>query len=829
MRDNTFLTLIRDKFKAYLKGRWFIFYQRKVEGQTATLFILLIAVILILTAITMNIGKVSEIKTTLDNAADGAAMAAASNLGSIANVYNRQTGSTTDYTGIIKSIVAIGITIFNPPLGLLALGANLAIEGYKSYQLNKVPRLLSSLSGINQIKETAINYALFSIVVDPNMITDYHDLDEDGEVDDEVSQFLNWYTQRVGLLEEDDDEAGINALYDVADAKQALLDFIGTPEIPGPVRDFNETIDDILDNEREANPFGTYDYVTLLKDDLVALAQNLMQLYYDDPDTYWVIPEKLLKEWGDPNDEGFWREGDCNFDFENPSPGCDDLDLFVFDLRRLNILLSEMIRLSEQLWVRPAGLVALLRSELEEGDCFDHPIKAWYKRFNCWHGQLLKMYFRLNAILNSTTPEGDPLFPTRDWCRENACPEEPCIEEADAYCEPVADNDPECRALCESVANDLCTRRIDFICPARAEQEANRVCTTHMDRDTATKCALPCCQEIVCEDDNYPYDYLNDRVHPCWVQCAISGPCSDDSGGPSHCFELLNPSCYDGVYEQTYNQCYDQLWDFCLNDEYGNCVNGDPDPWNPEPPNPEYLQCREQAFSDCQSSPEWEDIKEACIQRCIDECYNPLRDEVERIRNRLVNLMRAMVDFRMDIAEVTDTINKALANFEVTPGEAVYAWKDSLGWHLAMVEMSPFIMPFLRHSVDEFLWIPYRETTSLHCGSEEIAVRVWRYDQAKEAKFAGDSNIPLWNFRYGRETDVTEPEFMNDESLKNWGDLELLSERGPGSYRQQIKDFIKASGQRSYSRVQYGPNAIHIRITDTKWKYDNPPLCADRP
>ena len=51
---------------------------RRSRGQAAVLFVVLIALVLLLAAWTMNLGEVARLKTSTANAADAAAIAAAS-------------------------------------------------------------------------------------------------------------------------------------------------------------------------------------------------------------------------------------------------------------------------------------------------------------------------------------------------------------------------------------------------------------------------------------------------------------------------------------------------------------------------------------------------------------------------------------------------------------------------------------------------------------------------------------------------------------------------------------------------------------------------------
>ena len=210
--------------------------RRGSGGQAAIIFILIIALIFLFTAITVNITKVSDTKTTLSNAADAAATNLAAKLGSYSGLLEEKGDSASgwDIGYIVSQIFALAEII----VGLLTLetgGAALIKQGVIQLGVNTGNQILIGLdivdnnrklaaSGVDlksQFQEQAIQDALVRVVDDPEMVQDISDWDEDGDTTEYISRFAARYHQRVHDI-----------LQDVRDYTGSVLSCIEDFQIP---------------------------------------------------------------------------------------------------------------------------------------------------------------------------------------------------------------------------------------------------------------------------------------------------------------------------------------------------------------------------------------------------------------------------------------------------------------------------------------------------------------------------------------------------------------------------------------------------------------------
>lgn len=183
---------------------WHRYFKNNQQAQVATLITLIIAAIFLFMAISINIGKVSTKKTNLSNATDTASLQFASSLGSYARYLSK-----TFLKGKAK-ICKFSWSMFWKSFmwgGLVGLivtaitggkGAAAGIFGGPSVYAeasawNKITREFKKMSKKMQVKEGVILTAWFKSVDDPNLIADIHDADEDGQTDDLVPKFLDFY------------------------------------------------------------------------------------------------------------------------------------------------------------------------------------------------------------------------------------------------------------------------------------------------------------------------------------------------------------------------------------------------------------------------------------------------------------------------------------------------------------------------------------------------------------------------------------------------------------------------------------------------------------
>jgi len=211
------------------------------KSQIATILTFIIALVFLFIVITINIGKVSQKKTLIDNACDGAGLLLASGLGSVSNavfqeigfyhfdaIINRNCnldwlligGILAVIVGILGVVVSGGSSLILFAGGLTALGGAAVIAGDVLFIAYTEPGLLremqaqyQNMTAEQRLFEGAMQYALFSTVDDPAFVPDRFDEDRDKlKAGDKIPQFDHWYIQRLSSLPRLGDI--INTLYD---------------------------------------------------------------------------------------------------------------------------------------------------------------------------------------------------------------------------------------------------------------------------------------------------------------------------------------------------------------------------------------------------------------------------------------------------------------------------------------------------------------------------------------------------------------------------------------------------------------------------------------
>jgi hypothetical protein len=200
------------------------------KGQIAVFLVLLMAVIFLFMVITMNIGQISQQKTIVSQAADGAALMHASlrssygascwrqikansDFSGASSLYDHKPGDEwshekVDWTNVLTAPILIFVAVLFHQWWLIPLIA-LSSYGLKaglidSMSLKAQNRILAGLmqslpDGI-KTAEMAIGYALSMVVDDPNLKTDKHDIDQDGDTTDKVLAFANWRAENLAAL-----------------------------------------------------------------------------------------------------------------------------------------------------------------------------------------------------------------------------------------------------------------------------------------------------------------------------------------------------------------------------------------------------------------------------------------------------------------------------------------------------------------------------------------------------------------------------------------------------------------------------------------------------
>jgi hypothetical protein len=113
--------------------------KKRNSSQIATIIVFIMAVIFLFTLMSINIGKVAQKKTAIDNVADTVGLSIASQLGSMANsykhamgIYGRDNFKCEVDLMIILGIIAIAISI---ALAAVTLGTSLIATAYVSTAL----------------------------------------------------------------------------------------------------------------------------------------------------------------------------------------------------------------------------------------------------------------------------------------------------------------------------------------------------------------------------------------------------------------------------------------------------------------------------------------------------------------------------------------------------------------------------------------------------------------------------------------------------------------------------------------------------------------------
>ncbi len=187
---------------------------RRNSGQAAIIFILIIALIFLFTAITVNVGKVADVKNTLSIAADGAATNLAASLGSYSGLLREKGESAEGWSlgDVAEKIIGLaaiigGIITGNPgaiKTGAVLLASNTVNRFLVGLDMGVANRKLAAagLDLKDLLREQAIQYALARVVDDPKMVQDISDIDEDGDRDEQVSRFAVWYHARTNSIAE---------------------------------------------------------------------------------------------------------------------------------------------------------------------------------------------------------------------------------------------------------------------------------------------------------------------------------------------------------------------------------------------------------------------------------------------------------------------------------------------------------------------------------------------------------------------------------------------------------------------------------------------------
>lgn len=220
-----------------------------MRAQIATIITLIMVIIFLFMVLTINIGNVSQEKTMLSNASDGAALLLASMLGSLANAlriklelyHGSDKNCEVDWSMIVSIIaliasIAFAIVTFGAGtpvatvtaamvLGTVAISEiSFGIGMYNALVaepgvFKQVELKFQNMTMEQRMKESAMQYALFATVTDPNKVcasgklgggdpkdascggcSDPTDLDMNGDTTNCIHWFSKWYNDRLDAL-----------------------------------------------------------------------------------------------------------------------------------------------------------------------------------------------------------------------------------------------------------------------------------------------------------------------------------------------------------------------------------------------------------------------------------------------------------------------------------------------------------------------------------------------------------------------------------------------------------------------------------------------------
>ncbi len=198
-----------------------LFNIRNKKGQTALVLLIVAAIALIFLAITMNWGKVVQIKTQATVGADSAIAATTSNLASYGesqiHTYLKDRfkycKSTSVWVAIATLIIAIVVNIIFPGIGtaiavyLAVIVLTLQVVVIQPGLTRTWNKLQKNLATEDQFIEQGASTAAGSVIADAVNVPDFFDMDMNARTyfsgNDEISRYGFFYTERMKMLQPD--------------------------------------------------------------------------------------------------------------------------------------------------------------------------------------------------------------------------------------------------------------------------------------------------------------------------------------------------------------------------------------------------------------------------------------------------------------------------------------------------------------------------------------------------------------------------------------------------------------------------------------------------
>lgn len=205
---------------------------KRNKSQIATIIVLIIAVIFLFTLMSINLSRVSQKKTAVDNVADSVGLQLASQLGSISTALKQEfeiykneikdcdanwqlmLGVFMVVAGIAGFIFTAGQSGWLAAMGVMMAqgailgGALLSAQGATIQFVNTNPQAVESmrikmkiLSSLQQVIEMPVQAGLFALNDDPAWVRDDFDMDRDSDTQDLIPRFVKWYNLRLNSFQ----------------------------------------------------------------------------------------------------------------------------------------------------------------------------------------------------------------------------------------------------------------------------------------------------------------------------------------------------------------------------------------------------------------------------------------------------------------------------------------------------------------------------------------------------------------------------------------------------------------------------------------------------
>jgi hypothetical protein len=205
--------------------------KKRARSQIATIIVFIMVAVFLFVLITLNINRIVQKKTVIDNVADTVGLAMSSQLTSMANSIRGQLGiengtesCEVDWkflvtviamfiaaaaigwvTGGIGSIAIMavlkGLLVAGMAMGAAAIGfatsPTMQLLANNPTATEQLSAKMASLSALQQLIEMPVQSGLLTLADDIVSVTDTFDYDNDKDTQDKIPRFLKWYNLRL--------------------------------------------------------------------------------------------------------------------------------------------------------------------------------------------------------------------------------------------------------------------------------------------------------------------------------------------------------------------------------------------------------------------------------------------------------------------------------------------------------------------------------------------------------------------------------------------------------------------------------------------------------